>query len=590
MQLVKPLVRREPTGDAEASREWCRPLAMFWWSAAALLLIFATATALIDGEVSPLVEVTQDLPIAILISAFFFWFVKVGQHADPSGWLWGRKHFPTRATPAALAISAALLAWLGHRYAFRSFSVTRDEDLALFQGALIASGQLMAKIPHQWRDFETVIQPTFMMPVPGGGYWLSSYLPINSALQATGIALGLDGVVSPILAGVAILATYAVGRQLWPANPQVALLAAALAASSAQLLVTAMTPFAATAHLALNMVWLWLFLRGGRLRHGGAIVVGALATGLHQLLFHPLFAAPFIFDLWLRRRYALASVYTVAYAAICLFWLSYWKLLLIGAGIAPLGAAAGGSPRDLNTALALIQEFGPNAFVSVARNLLRFALWQNVLVAPLVVIGAVSAWRSGGPLRNLLLGMLLTTCAMLLLMPEQGLGWGYRYLHGYVGAAALIAASTWSRIAGAATATGKRTAPLLLRGVMVLSACFAATRIWQAHHLIAPYADAQQYLQSLDVDVALVSDDAMWMARALTHGVTPQVDRRPLPLSLLSLTPSQTRALCANRKVMVFQASDAARFGILTSRETVERRRAREEGVRSHLRGLGCRI
>ena len=69
--------------------------------------------------------------------------------------------------------------------------------------------------------------------------------------------------------------------------------AAVLLATSSQFLLTAMTPYSMTAHLALNLAWLWLFLRGGVVGHSLAIAVGALACGLHQLVFHPLFVAPF---------------------------------------------------------------------------------------------------------------------------------------------------------------------------------------------------------------------------------------------------------------------------------------------------------
>src|SRR3546814_13123134 len=59
-----------------------------------------------------------------------------------------------------------------------------------------------------------------------------------------------------------------------------------LAFSSTQLLVMSMTAYAMTAHFALNMVWLALFLRNDWKGHFGAAVVAFLAIGLHQLQFH----------------------------------------------------------------------------------------------------------------------------------------------------------------------------------------------------------------------------------------------------------------------------------------------------------------
>ncbi|MDQ6702482.1 MAG: hypothetical protein M3Z96_04935, partial [Pseudomonadota bacterium] len=59
-----------------------------------------------------------------------------------------------------------------------------------------------------------------------------------------------------------------------------------------------------------------------------AIAVGFLASGLHQLIFHPLFVAPFIVRLWASGRRPLALVYIVGYSFICLFWISYWQIMI----------------------------------------------------------------------------------------------------------------------------------------------------------------------------------------------------------------------------------------------------------------------
>src|SRR6185369_7189537 len=114
--------------------------------------------------------------------------------------------------------------------------------------------------PLQWRALVPQLEPMFMLQTPGHAFWASGYLPVNAALQAIGLRLGLPGLVSPLLAGLAVVATWGVGRRLWPDKPGLALLAAILLATSSQFLLTAMTPYAMTAHLALNMTWLWLFL------------------------------------------------------------------------------------------------------------------------------------------------------------------------------------------------------------------------------------------------------------------------------------------------------------------------------------------
>ena len=240
-----------------------------------------------------------------------------------------------RFSIAALVVLTVLTTWAGYRLVFETHAFSRDEHLALFDAAIFARGELMAKVAPEWRAYVPGLQPMFMLDVPAHTFWVSGYLPVNAAFQAVGLKLGLQGVVSPILAALGLFATWAVGRKLWPERPDMALLSAILLASSSQFLVTAMTPYAMTAHLALNMTWLWLFIRGGRLGHAGAIAVGVLACGLHQLIFHPLFVAPFILQLWLDRRWRAALAYTVAYGLICLFWVSYWPIMLRIVGVAP---------------------------------------------------------------------------------------------------------------------------------------------------------------------------------------------------------------------------------------------------------------
>src|SRR5262249_8834667 len=139
-----------------------------------------------------------------------------------------------------------------------------------------------------------------------------------------------------------IILCWAVARRLWPERPSLALMAAALLGTSSQLIVTGMTAYAMPAHLALNLAWLWLFLRGGRLGHAGALIVGFFTCGIHQVVFHPVFAAPFILQLWLDRRWALAALYTAAYGAFGLFWIEYYPIALAVSGVTAAAAKGTG--------------------------------------------------------------------------------------------------------------------------------------------------------------------------------------------------------------------------------------------------------
>ena len=130
------------------------------------------------------------------------------------------------------------------------------------------------------------------------------------------------------MAAIALTTLFAIARQLWPDRPDAAVVSVILLASSAQFLIAAMTPYAMNAHLCLNLVWLWLFLRDRWWGHLAAVPVAFVASGLHQVAFHPLFAAPFVFSLLLTGRRSLAVYYGGVYASIILFWIFYWSLLI----------------------------------------------------------------------------------------------------------------------------------------------------------------------------------------------------------------------------------------------------------------------
>jgi hypothetical protein len=99
--------------------------------------------------------------------------------------------------------------------------------------------------------------------------------------------LGDPALLNPLLAGAGAVALFDICRRLLPESRGGQATALLLYFSSAQMLAAAMTPYSMTGHLAFNLVWLALFLRGDKLGHAGAILIGFVATGLHQVIFHP---------------------------------------------------------------------------------------------------------------------------------------------------------------------------------------------------------------------------------------------------------------------------------------------------------------
>jgi hypothetical protein len=372
--------------------------------------------------------------------------------------------------------------------------------------------------------------------------------------------------VSPILAAVSVAAVFAVARRLWPARPDLAVVAAVLLATSSQFLLTAMTAYAMTAHLAFDLVWLWLFLRGGKAGHAGAILVGFLATGLHQFIFHPLFVAPFIAELLLARRWRLAATYIAAYAVICAFWVGYWRFAfaLLGQSAAPaaLGAAAA---KDLASRLSpLLAAFDPAAIRVMDANLIRFATWQSLLTAPLAVLGVIASIRAGGPVRALALGFVLSAVALFVILPHQGHGWGYRYWHGLLGSAALLAAFAWGLLSEGLG--GRRAAGGLFAVAAAVSlVVFLPLRASQAHAFVQPYARAWAAIASAPAQVVIVDPVRAWYGSDLVRN-DPWLRRAPRVFDIRELSGAQLAALCRTYSVKVFDAADARALGVKTAR------------------------
>ena len=550
---------------------------------------------------------TQDIPVVIVATLLWAGIALVFALA------W--KRIPTlpvavfRVRPALtaglLAGACFLIAWVGAYVVYDNYALSMDEYMANFDADILAHGHLMGQVPPNWRPLFFAIHPEFVLGPAGHAVWASSYLPINAALRAAAGVLSMRALVNPLLAAVSVFATFGIGRRLWPEQPKTALIAAILLASSSQLLGTAMTAYAMTAHLAFNLVWLWLFLRGGGLDHdarglqqptgvqvidskseeqdlgekpvpalshpalchAGAILVGALACGLHQLIFHPLFVAPFILQLWLDRRFALAGLYTAAYAGIGLFWMDYDNIALASmhlGHITPDRATAEQGGRFGTTLVNLLRAFDLNAIGLMAKNLIRFATWQNLLVAPLCVLGVVPAWRERGTMRCLLGGMILTLAAVFVLMPYQGHGWGYRYLHGLLGSACLIAAWTWTKMTQTAPEAERASNAGFLAAATAASVLILfPARAWQMHAFVHPYAMADAYIRGLGADVVILDNSGQWFTLDLLRTDTFAA-RRPLVLLSRALTAGQLRDLCARHTISFFDQVDAKRFGIRT--------------------------
>lgn len=564
------------------------------WLLAGVALSILSILAVEQFELAPSFPLTralmqgQDMPVLIGVAGLLLALARLVPDIGSRGT--EKISAAPWASLAVLIFMAFAVVALGTEAIAFDYALTRDEVMARFDAAILASGQLIANVQPDWRPFVPALQPEFRLSVPGNAAWISTYLPGNAGIRALLGLILAPVIVNALLVLTALVALLGIAQTIWPKRPDAWIIAVGLAATSSQVLCMSMTSYAMSTHLALNLVWLWLFLRDRTLSHIGAVAVGFVATGLHQIIFHPLFVAPFLLQLLLDRRWNLALVYAASYGAIGLFWIHYWQWVLALNGV-PAEAASGMGLQFLFSRIAsMLADFSfSRGLETMAQNLLRFAAWQNPLMLVLLAPGMVLAWRDGGVFRALAGGIVLTVVAMFVLLPYQDIGWGYRYVHGLIGSAALLSALGWVGIMTAATPLERRD----WWGVAGITTAAATLVLFPIHALqmrarIAPFAHASAAIDKATSEAVVVETIGIYYGIDLVRN-DPFLRNRPLVFDIGLLDMQLARELCARMSVTIFDGNDAGRVGMALEEPSRHSDVARIRALRSYLESQECR-
>jgi hypothetical protein len=317
---------------------------------------------------------------------------------------------------------------------------------------------------------------------------------------------------------------------------------------SSQIVLTAMTAFAMTAHLALDLVWLALFLRNSRISHLLAVLVGFLATGLHQPIFHPLFVAPFFLLLLEERRWRLLGFYAAGYAVVVTFWV-LWPLWVSAHGT----TAAAGSEHGVGAFARVVRTFIAPEVGSLwlmVLNLIRFVAWQHLLLLPLLLVGLRVAFCSRGLPRALAIGLLLPLPVMFLLQADQGIGWGYRYLAGVLGNACLLAAYGYHEL----TCNNISLRRPLIVSTIATFAILMPVRAVMASTFVDHWARIDRAIEKIGADVAIIDDGQLFTSNLVIN--QPDLLNRPVRLLASALSPNDIRILCKQWSLSFFDAAE----------------------------------
>jgi hypothetical protein len=472
-----------------------------------------------------------------------------------------------RTTVAVLALVVLIGGRAGADIVFGGYQLSRDEDMAEFAANTFRSGMTVAPVSPEWRHLAYALEPRYMLPIADGAAFAPTYLPVNAGFRAAVGLLADPEWTSPLLAALAVLAVFGVARRLWPARPDAAVISAILLATSSQVLVMSMTSYAMTAHLALNLIWLWCFLRDDRIGHAAAIGTGFLASGLHQWLFHPLFALPFVIKLWTVRRRRLALTYAISYAGICLFWIYYPQLLLdwhklYWQGLSHAASANGAFVYFADILRELALRFHWTGAGLMLENLLRFVAWQNPIMLPLALAGYRLARDDEGIAAELAAGLIFTLIAMFVVIPEQGPGWGYRYVHGLIGSLTLLAGYGWIALSHRASRNEmENSGRMFVVAGAVACLILLPAHAKDAHDFVMPYARAEAAIEQAPADFVVVDKFGLLIGEDLVRNDL-FLRNRPKVLELGRLNSTDIAELCARHSIAVFDRSQGLALGI----------------------------
>lgn len=424
----------------------------------------------------------------------------------------------------AAALLLVALLWAGTYVVMFDYPLTRDEHMVLFDGASYAAGKMAEPRPAEWAGFATALVPDFLIETEGSVLLVSLHLPGNAAARAVFAKIADPALFSPLMVAAGLVVLWDIAERLFPDHPQVR--------------------------------WLALFLKDRWWSHGCAMVVGVLAMGLHQFVFHPLFAAPFVLWLLVQRRWALVLAYGAAYGAGLMLWLAWPTMVVQWGGVTiPVVSEQATLGGVIETRiLPKITRIDPRTLELMADNLVRLLAWNAIFLLPFLLALGPALRRREPIVLALAGGVVLTLAAVAILLPYQGHGWGYRYIHGLIGSLVLLAGFGYRELARRESDHTEGAAAVMLAAsalVMVPAALLSA------HRFVEPHARLHGIVTAQQTDFVIVDDLAY---PAIIDEVRNRADlsNRPLVFSRYHLGDDRIGVLCSRGSVAVVGAQAIA--------------------------------
>lgn len=333
--------------------------------------------------------------------------------------------------PGKVALLSTAVLCAGALLVYRNHPLSMDEFSPFFQSEIFASGHLTGQfptplldwlIPHGFQDY-------FLNVSHDNGRVSSSYWPSFALLLTPFTALGIPWACNPVISGLTLLAAHRLALRIFN-DVESAGLTVLLTIASPVFFADGISYYSMSAHLLANTLYALLLTEPTPRRAFTAGLVGSVALTLHNPVPHMLFALPWL--LWMARRPdapRLVGALLAGYLPLVLLLGFGW--FLFASQLTHEGTAATG-------AVAAAESFGsvggafqpPSATLLLARAIGIAKLWVWA-VPGLLVLACVGGWRwRRHPVCRLLSASALTTLlGYVVVMFDQGHGWGYRYFH-----------------------------------------------------------------------------------------------------------------------------------------------------------------
>lgn len=520
-----------------------------------LLVLFLIGAVLVavgaTSGMSRYVYINVDFPGFLVSTVSLLAVAWIARKGGSFAWL-------DRIPIGLVALCTLVLSMIGTHAVHLGYAFSPDEFMPRLQAEIFAHGDLAGNVPPEWREYGRAMYHGFAHYDPATGAVASSYRPGMAALIALFDLAGLGLYVSAFMTAGSVLLTASLARILWPDSRSAPVIAALLVATSSQALAAAMTSYAMAPHLFFNLLWLRLFLLDKWWAHGAAALCGVFTAALHQIHPHLFFAAPFFLLLLRPFRPGVLLWYGVVYAVGHLAIIG-WDRMAMGDSLAVARSGQLTFEQFLHRVGKLAQIPGLIDWAAIGAHVVRFFAWQSLALAPLLLFTVYR--RAWPPLLVLMAASIATSLLPYpFLLPDQGHGWGYRYLHGLIGCLALIGTAGWiqmERLHGQAFRQ-----PVMLCFAMTL-AVVIPVRAFLIERTIEPWLVATEAALAMPADVVIVDRITIFYGLEIPRN-GPYAVERPVVMMMNALSADQIRRLCANYRVAFFDGDEAQQAGLKT--------------------------